>query len=88
MSPNIIDKYIHVIIAHPNFQWQLLQDEKWKRFYLVGEIRTAQAVTIAFESDELLYFSELSDLLANTPDIWNVFGNCDPTRPRIQQSSL
>lgn len=80
--------YTHVIIAHPNFQWPLLQGEKWKRFHLVGEMRTAQAVTIAFESDDLLYFSEVSELLANAPDIWNVFGNCDPTRSRSQQSSL
>lgn len=76
--------YTHTIVAHPSLTSDQLQHRVgWDQLHLVGEIRTAQAATFVFESENMIGLTVL-DLLACAPEVWN----CDGQSRRQPSSSL
>lgn len=85
--------YTQIVIGAPDLDTQqLLAAEPWKNYRFVNEIRTPQAATFVFESNEPIKIPvEIGGedpigrrgmciglgLLANVPDVWYLYGNCD-----------
>lgn len=89
--------YTHIVIGPPDFEGSQLQSRKgWEQMKLVGEVRTAQALTLVFESENPVAtpvsmsagrLSLTMDLLDAAPEIWHLYANCDG-RPRQRSSNL
>lgn len=84
--------YTHIVIGPPDLEGAQLQSRQgWEQMKLVGEMRTAQASTLVFESEKLITMpvstsgGELSlslGLFEAAPEIWYLYANCGGRRPQ------
>ena len=85
--------YTQIVIGAPTLdKQQLVAAEPWKNYRFVNEIRTPQVATFVFESSEPIKIpvevggegpvgrqgmSIGLGPLANVPEAWYLYGNCD-----------